>query len=155
MLGDENFLSVEIRNPEGWLLDSADGAVGEAPEDGGVFSVFVDENLEEMLLSHDPRRDGSDGGIGAVWPVPLVNDGELVVCGSEGWWWWWTSGICGMWWWWTIMTLGSSFPEGEECGMEMVEVEVEMVDVEGFGVEFERERESADIMGRGEEQCVS
>lgn len=43
------------------------------------------------------------------------------------------------------MTLGSSFPEGEECGMEMVEV----VEVDGFGVEFERKRESTDIMKRG------
>lgn len=52
------------------------------------------------------------------------------------------------------MTLGSSFPEGEECGMEIVEVVVVEMDVEvveGFGVEFERERESIDIMewGRG------
>lgn len=53
------------------------------------------------------------------------------------------------------MTLGSSFPEGEECGMEMVEVEVEMVDVEGFGVEFERERESVDIMGRGRSSVLA
>lgn len=119
-----------------------------------MFSVFVEENLEEMLLSHDPRRDGSGGGIGAVWPVPLVNDGELVVCGSEGWWWW-MCGMCGMWWWWTIMTLGSSFPEGEECGMEMVEVEVEMVDVEGFGVEFERKRESVNIMERGRSSVLA
>lgn len=91
MLGDENFLSVEIRNPEGWFFNSVGGAVGEAEQGGGVFSALAEENLEEMLLSHDPRRDGSGAGIGAVWPVPLVNDGELVVCGSEGWWW-----RCGM-----------------------------------------------------------
>lgn len=66
MLGDENFLRVEIKNPEGWFFDSTGGAVGGVPEDGGVFSVFVEENLEEMLLSHDPRRDGSGGGMGAV-----------------------------------------------------------------------------------------
>lgn len=47
------------------------------------------------------------------------------------------------------MTLGSSFPEGEECGMEMVEV----VEVDGFGVEFERKRESTDIMKRGGERA--
>lgn len=69
-------------------MDSADGVVGEVPDDGGVFSTLAEENLEEMLLSQDPRRDGTGGGgIGAVWPVPLVSDGELVVCGSEGWWW--------------------------------------------------------------------
>lgn len=75
---------MEIRNPACWVFCSAGGAGGEVPEEGGVFSVFVEENLEEMLLSHDPRRDGSGGGSGAVWPTLLVNDAELVVCGSEG-----------------------------------------------------------------------
>lgn len=50
------------------------------------------------------------------------------------------------------MTLGSSFPEGEECGIEMVEAEVEVEVVEGFGVELERKRESIrhhEMGGRG------